>query len=197
MTRLFLCVVTLTFAIEGQALAQSGDPGAGREVFEVDCAMCHGADASGMMGVHPSLRGAVERLTLEGVEVTIRNGRDTNPPMPSFEGRLSEEEIDDVVAYLDTLPEGPRNFGPEGDGMMEMDGGMDGGMWSWLLWTAVLLIVLAAVVIGSILAVRGRVSRGGAPGASQDRAMDILKERFARGEIDRDEFEERRRMLKS
>ena len=82
-----------------------------------------------MMGIHPSFRGAVERLTLEGVEVTMRNGRATNPPMPSFEGRLSEEELDDVVAYLDTLPVGPRNFGAEDGGMMGMDGMMDGGMW--------------------------------------------------------------------
>jgi putative membrane protein len=177
------------------AIAQSGDPEAGREVFESNCAMCHGGDASGMMGMHPSLRGAVERLSREGAVVTVRNGRDTMPPMPSFEGRLSEEEIDDVVTYLDTLPVGPRNFGGEGE-MMDMDGMMGGGMWAWLLWAVLFLVVVAAVVIGSVFLARGLGRRGtGASGADGGAAVDILKERYARGEIDSDEYEERRRAL--
>jgi hypothetical protein len=45
--------------------------------------MCHGSDAARMTGTHPSLRGAVERLSSEGVEVTIRKGRTTMPPMPA------------------------------------------------------------------------------------------------------------------
>jgi putative membrane protein len=180
----------------------NGDPAAGREVFDANCAMCHGQDASGMMGMHPSLRGAVERLSLEGVAVTIRNGRDTNPPMPAFEGRLSDQEIEDVIAYLDTLPVGPRNFGPEGEGMMGggmdgmMGGMMGGGMWSWLLWSVLLLVVLAAVVIASVFVIRGAWRKGPATGTPGGRALEILQERYARGEIDRDEFNERREHLR-
>ncbi|MCZ6773307.1 MAG: SHOCT domain-containing protein [Proteobacteria bacterium] len=37
-----------------------------------------------------------------------------------------------------------------------------------------------------------RVGDGPAPG---NRALDILEERYARGEIDKEEFEERRRLL--
>jgi Cytochrome c len=69
------------------------------------------------------------------------------PPMPAFESQLTEEEIDDVVAYLDTLPVGPRNFGTEGDDEM-MDGMMDGGMWSWLLWSVLFLVFVAAIAVG-------------------------------------------------
>jgi putative membrane protein len=179
-------------AIAAPASAQ-GDPQRGRDVFEQSCAMCHGQDASGMMDMHPSLRGAVERLSREGVDITIRAGRDTIPPMPSFEGQLSETEIEDVVAYLDTLPVGPRNFGPgDDDGMM--DGMMEGGMWTWLLWSILFLVVLAAVVVGVIFAVRSQSTRG-ATESSPDRALEILKERYARGEVDRQEFEERRSVL--
>ena len=151
-----------------------------------------------MMGMHPSLRGAVERLSLEGVAVTIRNGRDTNPPMPAFEGRLGDQEIEDVIAYLDTLPEGPRNFGPEGEGMMggSMDGMMGGGMGSWFLWSVLFLLVLAAVAIASVFLIRGAWRKGQAGGTSGDRALAILQERYARGEIDRDEFNEKREHLR-
>lgn len=195
MIRPFMFVAALTFLASSQALAQTGDPEAGREVFEANCAMCHGQDASGMMGMHPSLRGAVERLTLEGVEVTVRNGRDTMPPMPAFEGRLTDQEIDEVIAYLDTLPVGPRNFGAEGDDMMDMDGMMDGGMWSWLAWIVLFLVVLAAVVIASIFVIRSLWKRGDSSASRRNAALDVLNERYARGEIDRNEYEERRRIL--
>ncbi len=188
-----ICVLS----VGSVAHAQVGDPNAGRDVFEANCAMCHGQDAGGMMGMHPSLRGAVERLSLEGVEVTIRNGRDTNPPMPAFEGRLSDQEIRDVIAYVDTLPVGPRNFGAEDGGMMggDMDGMMGGGMWSWFAWAVQFLIALGAVAIASVFVVRALSGKGRAGGASPSNAIEILKERYARGEIDRDEFEERRRGL--
>lgn len=192
----FLATVAATaLLLPTTALAQSGDSEAGRELFESNCAMCHGQDASGMRGMHPSLRGAVERLSREGVEVTILKGRDTTPPMPSFEGRLSDEEIDDVVAYIDTLPVGPRNFGGEGD-MMDMDGMMGGGMWAWLLWGVLSLIAVAAVVIGLLLVAKKVWARGDSgPGSRSNTALDILRERYARGEIDGDEYEERRRIL--
>ncbi|MQA99743.1 MAG: c-type cytochrome [Actinobacteria bacterium] len=186
--------VALVLTVAGPARAQSiGDADAGRAVFEANCAMCHGQDAAGMMGMHPSLRGAVERLSVEGVEVAIRNGRDTMPPMPAFEGRLTDKEISDVIAYLDALPVGSRNFGPGADGDM-MDGMMEGRMWYWLAWTALLLVLVAVIVIGSIFTVRSLWNRSGS-GSRKGEALDILKERFARGEIDRDEFEERRRLL--
>jgi putative membrane protein len=195
-TRAVAMVAAAIALIPGPAWAQSGDPETGRDVYQANCAMCHGQDASGMMGMHPSLRGAVERLTLEGVEVTVRNGRDTMPPMPAFEDRLTDEEIDDVIAYLDELPVGPRNFGAEGDGMMDMDGMMDGGMWSWLAWIVLFLVVFAAVLIASIFVTRSLWKRGdGSASSDRHAALDILKERYARGEIDRDEYEERRSVL--
>lgn len=135
--------------------------GDGRQVFEANCAMCHGNDASGMMGMHPSLRGAVERLSLEGVEVAIRNGRDTNPPMPGFAGRLSDDEIDAVISYLESFPAGPRNFGPDrGDGGM-MGGGMMGGS-IWPFVAGVLAGLLVALVgVGAVWLARRR--SGGSP----------------------------------
>ncbi|MDQ4145805.1 MAG: c-type cytochrome [Actinomycetota bacterium] len=192
--RLVTAFVVSTLLMAVPASAQEGDPVRGRAVFEANCAMCHGDDAAGMMGMHPSLRGAIERLTFEGVEVTVHNGRDTDPPMPAFEGRLSDAEISDVIAYLATLRVGPRNFGGDGS-MMDMDGMMGGGMWAWM---ALFLVIVAAVVVAAALVARAIWRRGdGGERRSQSVALDILKERYARGEIDRDEFEERRRVITS
>jgi putative membrane protein len=183
-------------AMPTRAQAQA-DPQRGREVFERNCAMCHGSDAKGMMGMHPSLRGAVRRLSREGVEVTIRKGRNTTPPMPSFGRRLSDEQIEDVITYLDTLPVGPRNFGPEGNGMIGEDGMMGrgrvmGGWWSLLLLSGIGVFVLLGLFALLFLFMWWfRSSRSG----SKSRALEILRERYARGEIDHDEFEQRRETL--
>lgn len=69
--------------------------------------------------------------------------------------------------------------------------------WAWML---VWLAFLAVLVVGVVLVVRALTDRsGGATGAggSTISAMQILEERFARGDIDKEEFEERRRTLQS
>lgn len=193
-----LAAVTAVLSSDASAAQPSGDTDAGRDLFAANCAMCHGADATGMMGMHPALRGAVERLTVEGVEVTIRNGRQTMPPMPAFGDRLSDEDVADVIAYLDTIPSGPRNFGPE----MERDGMMrDGGMMERMMGRggagpliAILLLVLLLILIGAVVAVVVN-QRGKQPGDQAPRdesARDILDRRYAAGELSPEEYRQAR-----
>jgi putative membrane protein len=93
------------------------------------------------------------------------------------------------AAAQDTTP-GWR-YGP---GMMG-----DGG-WAWMMFFGPLMMILfvAAVVVLVAFALRwlGGHGAGHAPAATLGKSpLDILKERFARGEIDKAEFEERRRVL--
>jgi len=62
------------------------------------------------------------------------------------------------------------------------------GMLHMLLWWV--LIILGIVVLVKWLTGGKGDSRG-----SGDRALEILRERYARGEIDKDEFEKRKRDL--
>lgn len=85
---------------------RTGDPAAGRLVFlEAGCGRCHTLAAAGTSGtIGPNLD---EHLMahdhggdlLEDIERQIRRG---GGGMPAFEGRLSDAEIADVVAFVAT-----------------------------------------------------------------------------------------------
>lgn len=71
--------------------------------------------------------------------------------------------------------------------------------WEWLF----LLLVIVGVVILVVVAIALLASRGSgnalrtqAPPVGNARARQILAERYARGEIERDEYEERLRTLR-
>lgn len=76
--------------------------------------------------------------------------------------------------------------------------------WEYMPWYGmifgpiIMIAVLVTIIVAVVLIVRslGGGSTGTAvPPATGKTALDILKERFARGEIDKDEFEERKRLL--
>ena len=71
-----------------------------------------------------------------------------------------------------------------------------GGGWSGMIFGPLFMILVLAAVIGAVVLLVRWVSGPPSYHASADRtSLDILKERFARGEIDKNEFEERRRVL--
>ena len=73
----------------------------------------------------------------------------------------------------------------------------DGGLWMFF-GPLMMIVFIAAIVAVVVLMVRwlGGPGHGTAPHPPPSRTpLDILKERFARGEIDKEEFEERRRTL--
>ena len=75
-----------------------------------------------------------------------------------------------------------------------------GGGWPGMVFGPIFMILVLALVIAvAVLLVRrlGGPWQAAAPHQPQPARtpLDILKERFARGEIDKQEFEERRRIL--
>jgi putative membrane protein len=79
--------------------------------------------------------------------------------------------------------------------------GGDGWGWGgWLLMTVVMVlfwaVVITAVVVGIRYLTGPRPTAMHPPGSGPPRAEDLLAERFARGEIDGDEYRQRLALLR-
>ena len=91
-----------------------------------------------------------------------------------------------IPAYGETAAERFHGYGPH---MM--------GHGGWMFLGPVMMIAFIAIAVAAVVLLVRRVddrSRG-ARASSESNATDILKERFARGDIDKEEYEERRRIL--
>jgi putative membrane protein len=75
--------------------------------------------------------------------------------------------------------------------------GMHPGWWMWgaggLVMMLMMLLFWGLVIAGAVLGIRWLVRQG--RDERSDRALDVLRERYARGEIDKDEFDAKRRDL--
>jgi len=80
----------------GGAEAGGGDPEAGAEVFATNCAACHGEDGHGGAG-GPDL---TTMPKAQNEPEAIEQVTDGGGGMPPFGGQLSEEEIQNVAAFV-------------------------------------------------------------------------------------------------
>ncbi len=89
--------------------------------------------------------------------------------------------------------------GPREDHMYYPWGGMMGGGWLGMAFHVVILILIliALVLVVKWLLVQSSSSKreDKALREQPDRAMELLKERYAGGEIDREEFEQKKQDL--
>lgn len=101
-----------------------------------------------------------------------------------------------VLSSLAALPAGAQQQEPPPG--WHHDGPMWDGAWGWgwMFVGPLMMIVFVAAVVVLVVALRwlsGAGHHGALPLARTP--LDILEERFARGESDKAEFEERRRLL--
>ena len=79
-----------------------GDPAAGKEVFTANCGSCHTLADAGTTGtIGPNLDESQPPVELAVDRVTNGQGA-----MPSFADTLSEQQIQDVAAYVSTATRG-------------------------------------------------------------------------------------------
>ncbi len=74
-------------------------------------------------------------------------------------------------------------------------GHMWGGGAHWIIGPIMMVLFVAAIVAVVVLIVRWLGGGAGGTRGSKS-ALDIIEERFARGEIDKEEFEQRRQALR-
>lgn len=76
--------------------------------------------------------------------------------------------------------------------------GMHPMSWMWGAWglgmMLMMLVFWGVVIAGIVIAIRWLTSAAG--GSKSDRALEILRERYARGEMNKDEFEAKQRDLR-
>jgi mono/diheme cytochrome c family protein len=121
----------------------TGDPVAGAQIYANDCAMCHGQNGEGRVGATlarqwPAVRADqfLRQTIAAGVSGTL---------MPAWGqangGPLTDQQIDNVAAYIRTLPvpassiPEPRSTGP----------GILG-----LFLGGLVLLAIAAIVLGAV-----------------------------------------------
>jgi mono/diheme cytochrome c family protein len=77
-----------------------GDSAHGSSIFSQNCASCHGANGAGG-GIGPKLVGEKSRKNYQATVAWIKNPQ---PPMPKlYPSPLSEKDVDDVAAYVQSL----------------------------------------------------------------------------------------------
>ena len=99
-----LCFVMLVLSTAVWGQSAPGDAGAA--TFKSKCAMCHGPDGSGKttMGEKFKIRDLrspdVQGQSDSALSQIVTKGKEK---MPSYDGKLSKEQIDQVVAYIREL----------------------------------------------------------------------------------------------
>lgn len=98
----FVVLFCLAASIATPGFAQSS----GADVFNSKCAPCHGANGLAATPAGKALKAAsfksaaAVRASDAELIATVKSGRNK---MPSFQGKLSDDQIKSVVAYIRTL----------------------------------------------------------------------------------------------
>ena len=101
----FSCIVTIALLLmmaPQRLLSQS----AGEAVYKTKCQVCHGPDGSGdtvmgkKLGAKDLKSAEVQKQTDAEITNVIKNGKEK---MKGFEGKLSDDEIKSLVAYVRDL----------------------------------------------------------------------------------------------
>src|SRR5947209_1745860 len=102
-----LCVGLLIAGAGMASAAGKGDAAKGKEVASEQCSVCHNTD-NDEKKMGPALKGLYKRAKLKnGKPVNDANVRAVinagGNGMPQYQDMLSDEEKDNVIAYLKTL----------------------------------------------------------------------------------------------
>jgi len=77
--------------------------GPGADTFKAKCAMCHGADGAGKAAIGTKDLGSADVQKQTDAQLTDIITKGKPPKMPAYGGKLSEDEIKNLVAFIRSL----------------------------------------------------------------------------------------------
>lgn len=93
-----LVFATFTFEVHSPALAAETAKGA--KIFSANCSACHIGGGNVIIANKTLKKQALEKYSMVTMEAIINQVQNGKSAMPAFRGRLSDEEIEDVAAYV-------------------------------------------------------------------------------------------------
>jgi len=91
-----------TELVQGAIEYTEADVGAGAGVYVANCLFCHGLPAVNNGGNIPNL-GYSSKEVLQNAKAWVLEGTATERGMPSFKGKLTEDDVTKVVAFVQAL----------------------------------------------------------------------------------------------
>jgi cbb3-type cytochrome c oxidase subunit III len=104
-TAVIVAVIVAALALLSFAPKAAADEAAGKQLFQSNCVVCHGADGTGTP-TGKSLKAPdlnsdqVQKMTDAQIADQIANGKNNMPP---FKNTLSKDQISSLVAYVKTF----------------------------------------------------------------------------------------------
>lgn len=95
---ILLAITLVTLGFTRPALA--ADAANGAKIFSANCAACHAGGGNVIMANKTLKKEALEKYgmnSLEAITKQVTNGKNA---MPSFKGRLNDDQIADVATYV-------------------------------------------------------------------------------------------------
>ncbi|HEY9693152.1 MAG TPA: c-type cytochrome [Oculatellaceae cyanobacterium] len=94
-----LALALVTVAFTNPAFAE-GDAASGAKIFSANCAACHMGGNNVIMANKTLKKEALEKYGMNSVEAIVKQVTNGKNAMPSFKGRLNDQQIQDVATYV-------------------------------------------------------------------------------------------------
>nr|YP_010728871.1 cytochrome c553 [Lithothamnion corallioides]WEA77008.1 cytochrome c553 [Lithothamnion corallioides] len=89
-----------TFLVDLAPEAYAADLEAGEQVFSANCSACHAGGNNAVMPEKTLKKGALEENSMNSVVAITTQVRYGKNAMPAFDGRLADDDIDNVANYV-------------------------------------------------------------------------------------------------
>lgn len=95
---LLIGITIFTFAFSSPAFA--ADAGAGKAIFNANCAACHAGGKNLVNAAKTLNKGDLDKYGMNTPEAIIAQVTKGKNAMPGFKGRLNDKQIENVAAYV-------------------------------------------------------------------------------------------------